>query len=684
MTQAHDLSANDNPILSRQFPIPFADVTADHVEPAIRSVLGHAEEVRARIVSSDALDPVAVLDLLDDVSARVSRIVGTVHHLNSVRQRPDLREAWSRVLPDLAAFEARMESDPEVYGVLQRIALSSDALDPERRRFLDWTLDAMRRAGAGLDADRRSRAEALHGELATLANTFSNNVLDGTNAYALDVVDADRLDGIPASAVDRARAAAQAASVDGWRFTLHQPSMLAVMDHATDRDLRRTMYEASQTRGTGEGRDNRPLIPQILERRLALARLLGYAHWADVQTEPRMAGSAAVAQRFERDLFERIEPHFRREVDALESFAREELGIEHLEAWDVRFAFERMRQRRYDLDDEMLRPWFGMDAIQRGVFDLARTLFGLHVTRASSATVWHEDVEYFEVRRDDGTFVGSFYTDWYPRDDKRAGAWMMPLISGGSTADGVAPHLAAVAGNLTPPEDGRPALLTFAEATTVFHEYGHLFHHLASTVSVKSLAGTNVPWDFVELPSQLLENWLHDDRALDVIARHVDDDTPLPADLRARMHDARTFAAAHRMARQLGFGTVDLALHVDFDPERDGDPVTFAQEVMQPFHVKPEFARDGFLAAFGHVFAGGYAAGYYSYMWSEMLDADVFTVFADAPGGVFDAEVGRRYHDLILSQGNARPPEEMVRDFLGREPDPGALLVRNLGLPAAG
>jgi len=674
---------NDNPLLRDQDRIPFDELHADHVAPGLRAALTEAEATLDRIRTTTP--PYRWDDLLgaiDRAEARMARTVAIVSHLNSVRQDPAVREAWSEILPELAAFEARQRSDPEVYRVLSAYADTDEAtrLPPERARFLELTLDSMRRAGAGLDQASRARAEAIQSELAALANTFQNNLLDGTNAFAMDVEDASRLAGVPASALRRARAAAEAANVPGWRFTLHQPSYLAIADHAADRDLRKTMHDAYQARGIGEGRDNRELIPRILELRRELAGRLGYADWADLQTEPRMARRGATAQAFERDLWQRVRPHFQREIEELEAFARDELGLDRLEPWDVRFAFERLRSARFDLNDEELRPWFPMDRVQNGMFEMAQRLFGVEIRPAGADGAWHPDVEVYDVVDMDGRRIGTFYTDWYPREDKRGGAWMMPLAGGGPTAEGFEPHLGAISGNLTPPEGDRPALLTHDEAATVFHEFGHLLHHLLSTVEIRSLGGTNVPWDFVELPSQILENWLWEDEALVRIARHVDDGTPLSEEVRARMREARTFGAAHHMARQLSFGTVDLALHVDYDPGAGEDPVDFGRAVLAPFQIRADAVSDGFLPAFSHIFAGGYAAGYYSYLWSEMLDADAFSRFRDE--GIYDPAVGEAFRSTVLARGNSAPPESLIRAFLGRDPDPEALLVRNLGLTA--
>ncbi|MEX2501271.1 MAG: M3 family metallopeptidase [Trueperaceae bacterium] len=689
MTRPADPS-EPNPILSDRFPIPFAEIRPDHVAPAVATVLAEAEAVLRNVASQEP--PYRYKDLLgaiDASHARVDRVTGTVANLNAVRQDPDLRAAWTAVLPDLASYGAREAADPDVYRVLQAYARSDDAaaLPPDRTRFLEVQLDERRRAGAALDAATRDRVVQLRSELATLGNTFQNNVLDGINAAHVDVRDAERLRGVPEAAVQRARHAAERAGTDGWRFSVHQPSLLAVMEHAEDRDLRREMYQAQQGIGTDDGRDNRDLIPRILHARRTLARLLGYRDWADLQTADRMAGRGDAARDFERDLWARIEPHLRREVDEADAFVRERFALDRLEPWDVRFAFERMRRERFDLDDEALRPWFPLDAVQDGIFALAHELFGIEVRAAELEGAWNDDVATYEAFDASGTRIGAFYTDWHPRADKRSGAWKAALINGGPLRSdageraGFAPHLAVVAGNLTPPAGGRPALLTHDEARTVFHEFGHLLHQLASTVEVRSLAGTQVAWDFVELPSQILENWLYEDDALERWARHVDDGRPLPHATRTRLREARTFGAAYHMARQISFGTVDLALHVDFDPDAGGDPIAFGCEVLAPFQIRPESVPEGFLPAFTHVFSGGYSAGYYSYLWSEMLDADAFTRFRAS--GLFDREVGEAFRSTVLSRGNAEPPDRLIRAFLGRDPDPEALLVRNLGPEAA-
>jgi oligopeptidase A len=669
-----------NPLLSGEFPIPFNDVTPDHVAPAIDHALRDAERTLETL--ADPGTPLTFEDLLGALDAmhdRVQRVAGAVAHLNNVRQNPELREAWTAALPKLASFEARAASHPGVYTKLKAYERSKDAaqLDGPQRRYLTLALDAMRRAGAGLDEATRQRVETLKSELAELSNQFQNNVLDGTNAYHLDVTDEAQLDGLPPAVQSRAKKRAEDAGISGWRFDLQPPTVMAVAEHAHDRDLRKTLLEAYDARGIGEGRDNRPLIEAILNARRELASLLGYDHWADLQTEDRMVGHAARAQAFEHDVWMRVRPHFESERERLHAYARDTLNQDRAEPWDVAYILERIRREHHNVDGEALRPYFSLTRLQSGMFDLAETLFGWTITQVDSPSVWHDSVQYYEVQRD-GERIGAFYTDWFPRADKRGGAWMMPLRQGGPTADGFEPHLGAISGNLTPPDGAADAQLTHDEALTVLHEFGHLVHHLASRSPIKSLGGLNVAWDFVELPSQIFENWLWHDEGLDRMARHVDTGEALPVEVRRRMRDARTVGASYRMARQLSFATVDLELHTQYHPDAHGDAVAHGRSVVAPFQIHEDVRRDGFLPSFQHIFAGGYSAGYYSYMWSEMLEADAFGRFERE--GPYNPEVGRAYLEGILEPGNAQPPDELINAFLGREPSPDALLQRNLGL----
>jgi oligopeptidase A len=419
-------------------------------------------------------------------------------------------------------------------------------------------------------------------------------------------------------------------------------------------------------------------VGQILALRRRLARALGFADWAHYQTEERMAGSGERALAFAHDLTERTRPHFQRDLEALADEAGE-AGYDRLEAWDIAFLMERIRRRRYQLDPEELRPYFPLESVLGGIFEVARRLFGLTIESRPSPHVWHPDVRFFEVGDERGRQVGSLYADLFPRADKRGGAWMGDLVTGGPRPNGFEPHLVLVAANLTPPTPDEPSLLTKDEVETLFHEFGHALHQLLSRVELPARAGTRVAWDFVELPSQIMENWTWDPEALALFAHHYRTGEPIPEPLLDRMRRTRTFMAAYDQMRQLSFATVDLELHIHFDPEAPGaDATAFATEVLTPFAIRPDAVNRDMVAAFTHVFAGSYAAGYYSYKWAELLEADAFTRFERE--GVLNRETGRAYVEAILARGDAADPMELFRAFMGRDPDPGALMRRTLGL----
>ncbi|MFW6079289.1 MAG: M3 family metallopeptidase [Gemmatimonadota bacterium] len=679
----------ENPLLDHAFRIPFTRIRTEHVAPAVREALGRAREGIARMKRDDSAPTYAnTVGRLDALLERLDRVVGLVGYLVAVRDSSELREAYERVNPEVAEFYATLASDGGLRDRIEAFAATTaeaEALEGVRRRHLEKLRRSFRRAGAHLPPERRRRVVELQVELARTRKRFAENVLDATNAFELVVTDPDRLRGLPDTALERARRDAERKGLDGWRFTLHSPSLRPFMRYADDRGLRREMYEAHRSRATEPERDNRPLVRRTLALRRALARALGYPDFADYQLEERMARTGAEARAFVRELRDRTASHFRREAAALEAFAREEIGYERLEPWDVAYLIERLRRARFELDDEELRPYFPLDAVLDGMFEIARRVFGIRVVPAANDEVWHPDVRFFEVRDADGTHLGSFYADFFPREDKRGGAWMDDLITGGPRPDGgggFEPHLALLAANFTPPvERAQPSLLTHDEVQTLFHEFGHVLHHCLSRVEIPARAGTNVAWDFVELPSQIMENWTWRREALDLFARHWRTGERLPDELFERMLRARTFMGAYRQMRQLAFATVDLELHTAFDPDGDEDPIAFGTEAMRPFEPRPELADGRMLAAFTHVFSSSYAAGYYSYKWAEVLDADAFGRFERE--GVFDAETGRAFVDAILSRGDAEDPRELFRRFMGRDPDPQALIRRELGEEAA-
>ncbi|MGD8728569.1 MAG: M3 family metallopeptidase, partial [Gemmatimonadota bacterium] len=538
----------------------------------------------------------------------------------------------------------------------------------------------------------KARLQQVRVELAQLQQSFSENVLDETAAYELLVEDESRLEGVPEAPKRRARARAEERGEEGWLLTLDYPSVEPILKYCRDRDLRREILTAYSTRCRDGEFDNRATVARILRLRDESAEILGYDDFPDYTLEDRMVGSGARAVGFEADLVERTRPYWERDVAELREHAAT-LGIDGIEPWDIAFLIDDLRRTRYELDDELLRPYFPLPKVLDGLFEVVRRTFGFRMEEREIDEVWHEDVRYFEIFDDEtGEMLGAFYTDWFPRTEKREGAWMNNFITGGPRPAGFAPHLGVICGNFTPPDGDRPALLTHREVQTTFHEFGHLLHHCTSRVEIPSRAGINVAWDWVELPSQLMENWTWEREALNLFANHWETGEPLPDELFERMIAARRFMGGWSQMRQLSLGTVDLALHGELAPklrqeaEADGPDIDetqadevmrFAEERFGEFVPEPRFARFHQITSFNHLFAGGYAAAYYSYLWSEVLDADVFTRFQRE--GIFNRQTGRAYVESILSRGDSEDPDELFVEFMGRGPDPEALLTRNLG-----
>ena len=502
-------------------------------------------------------------------------------------------------------------------------------------------------------------------------------MLDATNAFELVITDPAQLAGLPESALMAARESAKSKGREGWRLTLQAPSYIAAMTYLDDRALRQDLWEASNRRATSGELDNRKLIGEILRRRREKARLLGYRDFADLVLEERMAHAGAQAQAFLDDLYRKTQPYFELENASLAGLGRQ-LGYSTVEPWDVSYLAEKQRRALYDFDEEELRPYFELDRVVSGMFDIFSRILGIQVIAESGLPAWDPAVKYFRVQdASSGSLLGGFYTDWFPRENKRGGAWMDSLITG--NPDEGQPHVGLICGNLTPPVGDTPALLTHREVETIFHEFGHLLHHILSRVPVRTLAGTNVPWDFVELPSQIMENWAMEKEALHLFARHYKTGESIPDELYQKMKRARTFRNANLQMRQLGFGTVDLKLHREFDPDENADPLVFARDILAKFTPAALSSDYGMIASFTHLFASpvAYGAGYYSYKWAEVLDADAFTRFRQE--GIFSSETGSDYRRHILERGDSEDPAQLYRSFMGRDPDPNALLER-LGL----
>jgi oligopeptidase A len=674
-----------NPLLSREFLIPFDRIRSEHVVPGIREALARSQaELEALLERGGGSTYASTIQPIDDLLERLGRVIEPASHLVGVMNTPELREAYNTVLPEFSTFFATLPLNERLWETIRSYAETAEAkgLTGVRKRHLEKVIRSFIRAGADLPPEQKKRVEEIQVELSRLHNEFADVTLDATNAFELVITDADHLAGLPESAIRQARSNAVNRGIEGWRFTLQLPSYGPFMQYAERRELRQRMYEAFFNRASGGELDNRPRIPRILELRRELAKLMGYRDFADYRLEENMVGNGQRALSFERDLTDRTRPYWEKEVSDLLAYANE-LGIDAIQPWDLAFVAERLRQARFAIDDEALRPYFPLGSVLAGMFEIAGRLFGITITERTIEEIWHPEVRFYDIHDEGGTHLGSFYADWFPRESKRGGAWMDSFITGGPMADGrFMPHLGLMVGNFTPPDTDRPALLTHREVETTFHEFGHLLHHCLSRVEVKPRAGTNVARDWVELPSQIMENWTWEKEALDIFARHFETGATIPDELYEKMWNARTFMGATNQMRQLSFGTVDLELHMLFEPGHDGDAIAFTQDVMSRFAIRPEFARNHFICTFTHVFTGGYAAGYYSYLWSEVLDADAFTRFQEE--GLFNRETGQAYLDAILSRGDSADPVELFREFMGRDPDPEALIRRNLGAAGPG
>ena len=666
-----------NPLLKFEFRIPFDRITAGHVEPAAERLLLEARARLDALVSETAPRTFENTMLaLDRLTEQLEYAMGIVRHLESVVTTPELRAAYHAVQPGITAFYSSLPLNAGLWNAIQAFAATNEAqhLEGTHQRFLKKTVESFRRHGAELDAAGKTRMAEIDAELARLTMKFGENVLDSTNEFEFVIHVEAKLAGLPPAAVAAARADAASKNLPepSWRFTLQAPSYTAVSTYLDDDGIRETMYKAYATRAAHGEHDNRELTRSIIRLRQEKAALLGFSDFSDLVTADRMAHNGARAQQFLEDLRVKTEARFHQENGELRDFAGHAL-----EPWQLSYYAEKQRAALYDFDEELLRPYFPLERVIHGMFEIVGRLYGIQVTEQPGAPVWDPAVRYYEIRDDSG-LLGAFYADWFPRENKRGGAWMDAFITG----VGGDPQAGLMCGNLTPPVDGKPALLSHRDVETIFHEFGHLLHHCLSRVQVRSLAGANVAWDFVELPSQIMENWCWEREALDLFARHHETGQPIPEDLFQKMTRARRFRAANQQMRQLGFGLLDLALHRQYSPDRDGDVAAYARRISQPFTPVPLPEYHASIVSFTHLFASpvAYAAGYYSYKWAEVLDADAFTKFLRQ--GIFSREAGLEFRNGILSKGDSEDPAELYRGFMGRDPDPNALLER-FGLLAA-
>ncbi len=675
----------DNPLVNLEGLPPFSRISTEAIEPAIETII---EENRARIKALLAqpgpYDWDNLIEPLEEMDDRLSRAWSPVSHMNAVVNTDDLRAAHNACLPKLSAYNTEVGQNRALYEAIRSIAERDDfdTLDPARRAAIQHALRDFRLSGVDLPEEEKRRFKEISQRLSELQARFSENVLDATNRWEKLVTDAARLAGMTDSGLAMARQAAARKGLDGWLLTLDFPSWHSVVTYADDRALREELYRAYVTRASDQwpdpALDNSEVMEEILALRHEQARLLGFANHAERSLAKKMADTPDEVMRFLDELAVRAKPAAEAEMAELRRFAAGVLGITDLQAWDIPYVSEKMRGALFDLSQEDLKPYFPVDRVVSGLFELVRRLFGVEIREREGVDVWHPDVRFYEIFDADGQLRAQFYLDLYARAQKRGGAWMDVCASRRRRGDGLQRPVAYMTCNSTPPIGDAPALFTHDEVITLFHEFGHGLHHMLTRIDCAAVSGiAGVEWDAVELPSQFMENFCWEREALDLFAAHYQTGERMPDELYQRLIASRNFQAAMQLVRQLEFAIFDMRLHRDYDPALGGrvqqtlDAARAAVAVVKP----PPYNR--FQHSFSHIFAGGYAAGYYSYKWAEVLSADAFARFEEE--GLFNPEVGRSFRENILEMGGARPARVSFVAFRGREPRIDALL-RHVGL----
>jgi oligopeptidase A len=699
------MSHDDANPLFRSEELPrFDRIEVAHIVPAVRDLIAAQDRKREALEQSLAPTWDGLAAPLSALGEPLGYAWNVVHHLLSVRNSGELREAQETVQPEVVGASLRLGQSRALYDGFLALRDGGAPLDAAQRRIVDTAIREAELAGVGLEGAARERFQQIEAELAEASTRFSNNVLDATKAFALVLTRPDEVDGLPPSLLAAAAQSARGAAAGDaalaaatpeqgpWRITLEAPLLIPFMEHSRRRELRERLYRAQITRASSGALDNQPLLLQILRLRKEQAALLGYRSYAEMNLVRKMARKVDAVETLLGELRRASRPRAERDLAELTEFARGESGDPELVLahWDVAFWAERLREKRYSYSEEALRPYFPLPAVLDGLFALARRLFGVAIRPADGeAPVWNPDVRFFRVTDESGAPVAAFYLDAYSRPhEKRGGAWVSGCLERKRRPDGsVRLPVAHVVCNQTPPVDGAPSLMTFGEVETLFHEFGHALQHMLTRVDYPDAAGTNnIEWDAVELPSQFMENWCYHRATLLEFARHYQTGAPLPAELFDRISAARTYRAGSLFLRQLHFATLDLELHHRFDPDRNEVAAVVDRVAAQNTILRP-LPEDRFLCSFSHIFAGGYAAGYYSYKWAEVLSADAFGAFEEA--GLEDpaalAATGRRFRDTVLALGGSRPPAEVFQSFRGRAPSVEALLRQNgLLQPAAG
>ncbi|XYK61661.1 oligopeptidase A [Serratia marcescens] len=666
---------------------PFSAIRPEDIVPAVQSALADCRAAVERVVAQpgpftwdNLCQPLAESD------DRLSRIWSPIGHLNSVKNSPELRAAYEQALPLLSEYGTWVGQHEGLYQAYRSLkeGAAFEALSVPQRKAVDNALRDFELSGIGLSADKQQRYGEIVARLSELGSTYSNNVLDATMGWSKLITDEAELSGLPESALAQAQAMAQAKEQDGWLLTLDMPSYLPVLTYADNRALREEMYRAFATRASDQGPnagkwDNSEVMAETLALRHELAQLLGFATYADKSLATKMAESPEQVIGFLSDLAKRARPQAEQELAQLRAFAKQHYGVDELDAWDITYYGEKQKQHLFSISDEQLRPYFPEQRVVEGLFEVVKRIYGITAKERKDVETWHPDVRFFDLFDADGELRGSFYLDLYARENKRGGAWMDDCVGSLRKADGTLQKpVAYLTCNFNRPLGDQPALFTHNEVTTLFHEFGHGLHHMLTQIDTAGVSGINgVPWDAVELPSQFMENWCWEPEALAFISGHYQSGEPLPKAMLDKLLAAKNYQAALFILRQLEFGLFDFRMHFEYSPEKGAQILPTLAEVKKMVAVVPSPSWGRFPHAFSHIFAGGYAAGYYSYLWAEVLSADAYSRFEEE--GIFNAETGKSFLDNILSRGGSEEPMALFKRFRGREPQLDAML-RHYGI----
>jgi oligopeptidase A len=673
-----------NPLLANtELPL-FSQIQPEHVVPAIDQLLAEARAtVENCLNAADRYTWKNLIEPIENAEDRINKAWSPVSHMNSVVNSDELREAYNACLPKLSAYSTEMGQNEALFKAYKSIAESDEyaALDTAQQKIIRNALRDFHLSGIDLDADKKQRYKEISQELSQLASNFEENVLDATNAWTKLITNELDLTGLPASALAQARQTAEQNGQEGWMITLQFPSYHAVMTYADNRELRREHYEAYSTRASDQGPhagrwDNSEIMEKILALRHEKARLLGFENYAELSLTKKMAEKPDDVMNFLEDLADKSWRQARRDLAELRDFARTYYGVGDLQSWDIGYYSEKMRQHFYQLSQEEVKAYFPITKVLPGLFAVVEKLYGLRIAEIHEFDTWHPDVRFFEITDRNDELRGRFFVDLYARPKKRGGAWMDDCVGRKKIDSKVQTPVAYLTCNFTPPTGSDPALLTHDEVTTLFHEFGHGLQHMLTRVDHLGVSGINgVEWDAVELPSQFMENWCWEKDALPLMSGHYQTGEPLPDELLNKMLAAKNFQSGMLMVRQLEFSLFDFRIHRDYDPARGGRIYETLNQVREQVAVVIPPAFNRFAHSFGHIFAGGYAAGYYSYKWAEVLSSDAFSLFEEK--GIFDPETGNAFLTNILEKGGSEEAMDLFVKFRGRKPTIAALLRHN-------